>query len=105
MNRRLALVAIALFIGLAISGSLLLNHVKHNARTLAAASPSLPAAQGDYNAERLSPSGPQPAPRSGAMMIWTGQDLLLFGGYKGSQQCCLDDLFAYDPLHNVWMQR
>ena len=53
------------------------------------------------------PAGPLSSPRSDAAGAWTGQELLIWGGYTGA--CCepsepsfLDDGAAFDPAAGSW---
>ena len=55
-----------------------------------------------YQWTQLRPTGPIPAPRYGHDAVWTGRDLLVYGGYKPDGSCCRDDLSAYDPKANRW---
>ncbi len=44
--------------------------------------------------------GGQPSPRRDHSAVWSGEKMLIFGGYGGGLH--LDDLYAYDPATDVW---
>jgi hypothetical protein len=50
----------------------------------------------------LTPNGAvnSPPARQQARLVWTGTNLLLFGGFVASG--CLDELWSFDPLANAW---
>jgi hypothetical protein len=66
------------------------------------ASPS-PASAADLQRGRWSTLPPAPIePRDGASIVWTGRDLLVWGGYRYPSGAAVGDGAAYDPETRRW---
>jgi hypothetical protein len=51
--------------------------------------------------EQLSPTGSPPAARRGETVVWTGSEIIVWGGYDGTQY--FDSGGRYHPVMNTWI--
>lgn len=73
-----------------------------DARPIRASSPTAQAEPWAGYAEGWTELPPPPVVRTGAALVWTGSELLLWGGYDDTTRSASSDGYAFDPLTLGW---